>query len=278
MLTRAAALAVLGSLACLGAASDASAQTGGECPQFFAQGQAPTLANERLAAKTRVLCYSFFAVLHSGVTRTPLWTAEHLTREDLRRAACIDRVNKFHAETGLPKDERAELSDYVRSGFDRGHLAPAADMPTEDAQDESFSLANMVPQDPTLNRRFWQQVETTVSGLTMRYGETYVVTGVAFRGQNLQSLKGRVLVPTQIFKAVYVPSLEQAGAYVVDNVNTKDWKLLSIDELTALTGIDAFPGLSPAVRAGAMRLPEPSNRGRPRCRDIPVPDERSTTQ
>ena len=56
------------------------------CPEHFASGQAPDLINQKLAAKTKDLCYSEFALKHSGVTRTPLYAAEHLTRERLTQA------------------------------------------------------------------------------------------------------------------------------------------------------------------------------------------------
>jgi len=254
------------------ASPQSTAQAADRCPQFFAQGQAPELKNARLAAKVRPLCFSFFGILHSGVTRTPLWAAEHLTRDTLRRAACVERVNTFHVENRLPGSERAELSDFVGSGLDRGHLAPAADFPTDEAQNESFSLANIIPQEATLNRSLWLHVETTVSGLTMRYGETYVVTGTAFVGKNLQSLNGRVIVPTQVYKAIYIPALEQAAAYFVDNSDTPDLQVLSIRELSARTDVDPFPGLSAAVKTTAMKLPKPSNRGRPRCRPPYAPE------
>jgi endonuclease G len=141
-----------------------AASTG--CPQFFPHGNAPDLVNQKLLPKTRTICYSAFAVLHSGITRTPLWAAEHLTRKGLDAAVATERKDTFHEESRLPPRERADLDDYARSGFDRGHLAPAADMPDERAQHESFSLANMIPQDPQSNRGLWSGIESAVRGLT----------------------------------------------------------------------------------------------------------------
>jgi endonuclease G, mitochondrial len=238
------------------------------CPQHFLNGQAPVLTNPKLAAKTRELCYSGYAVLHSGVTRTPLWSAEHLTRERIEGARETARVNTFHPDPNLPESERAVLSDYARSGFDRGHMAPSGDMPDPQSQDESFSLANMIPQNPDNNRHLWEAIERAVRDLTMRDGEVYVVTGPIFSGENLQSLKGRVLVPTQIFKAVYDPKRHGAAAYVVQNAEGNDSRVISIAELQQLAGIDPFPALPQAAKPNAIELPKPRQR-RPRRNEGP---------
>jgi len=115
------------------------------CPQFYLDGEAPTITNEKLSAKTKELCFEAFGVMHSGISKTPLWSAEYLTAVAID--ADVSRKDKFHEETQLPQSERSELKDYAKSGYDRGHMSPSADMPTESAQAESFSLANMVPQD-----------------------------------------------------------------------------------------------------------------------------------
>jgi endonuclease G len=238
------------------------------CPQHFLDGDPPLLVNEKLAPRTREICYEGFAVLHSGITRTPLWSAEHLTRARIEAAHGIDRHNAFHAEPRLPRGDRAELSDYARSGFDRGHMAPSGDMPDRRAQRQSFSLANMVPQNPNNNRNLWEGIESAVRGLAQRDGALYVVTGPIFAGANLKSLRGRVLVPTGLFKAIYDVQRHQAGAYVVPNAPGDRWQAVSIARLQETTGIDVFPDLPAQVKDAVMALPEPTrhSRQRPRAR------------
>ena len=121
----------------------------------FVGGLAPALINPKLAEKTRQLCFSEFTVLHSGITRGPLWSAEDLSRETLALAAAHPRPasNTFHEDARLPGDERSSLDDYRRSGYDRGHMTPNGDMTSPQAQQESFTLANIVPQDACNNER-----------------------------------------------------------------------------------------------------------------------------
>ena len=227
------------------------------CPEHHPGGVAPDVVRPSLAAKTRELCFEGYAVLHSGVSRTTLAAAEHLTRRRILAARQQQRDDAFHAEERLPEDERARLADYARSGFDRGHMAPSGDMPTSSAQAESFSLANMVPQNPGSNRCLWEGIESTVRALAVDEGEVWVLTGPVFEGTNLQRLNGRVLVPTSLYKAVYLPARGEAGAYVAPNEPGLVWRAVSLDELRELAGLDAFPALPASVKARALSLPEP---------------------
>lgn len=91
-----------------------------QCPSHYLEGQAPDIANQKLTPKTKEVCFEGYAVMHSGLTKTPLWSAEYLTREKI--AAKLPRKDTFHEETKLPAGERADLKDYARSGYDRGHM------------------------------------------------------------------------------------------------------------------------------------------------------------
>lgn len=233
-----------------------AAQT--SCPALFANGQAPDVVNVQMLNRAQELCFSEFAVLHSGLTKGPLWSAEILTRQRVVDAASVDRDDVFHAESSVPAADRAELEDYVRSGYDRGHLAPAANMASIKAQDESFSLANMIPQQPDLNRRLWAQMESTARALTSNYDQVYVVTGPAFLSKRLKRLNGRVIVPTHVFKALYVPQVNGAAVWWAENDGDgKSFEVISLAQLRERAGVDVFPGLSEEVKSNALPLPEP---------------------
>ncbi len=227
------------------------------CPTLFAEGRAPVLANPKLADRAVPLCFDAFAVLHSGVSRTPLYAAERLTRRSVAAARRVERADAFHDEDRLPEDDRASLADYVRSGYDRGHLAPAGDMPSAAAQAESFSLANIVPQNRALNRGLWAAIEESVRRLATERGEIFVVTGPVFEGRSVGAIKGRVLVPTQLFKAIYDPRTGEAGAYLAPNKAGAEWRAVPLTTLRDIAGLDVFPALPEATKAKAMTLPEP---------------------
>jgi len=208
--------------------------------------------------------------MYSGISRTPIWSAEHLTADRVGQARQIKRLNAFHAEEQLSLGDRAELKDYVRSGFDRGHMAPSGDMPTERAQHESFSLANMIPQNPKNNQILWEGIEETTRTLASDDGEIYVITGPIFEGSSPQRINGRVLVPTAVFKAIYDRAHKQAGAYVTANAAGVEYQTLSIADLEKRVGINVFPTLSDQVKEVKMKLPAPTPHGTRRGKNVPI--------
>jgi endonuclease G len=226
-----------------------------QCSQSFYGGVYPEFSNTKLSNNTQALCMDGFAVMYSGVSRTPLWSAEYLNRKRLQQAKQIDREDSFHEESRLPQSMRARLSDYSGSGYDRGHLAPNGDMANRSQQYDSFSLANIAPQSPRNNRYIWRNIESATRYLTQQYGEVYTITGVAFTDKKVKQLAGRVLVPSHFFKAVYIPASNQAGVYYAPNDESERIEIISIDELTAKIGIDVLPVLDAKTKAQALNLP-----------------------
>lgn len=241
------------------------------CPQHFAAGQRPVVTNPKLQARTQEICFRAFAVLHSGVSRTPLYAAEHLTRQNVKNAGKLSRKDSFHAEDALPESDRAELSDYERSGYDRGHMAPNANFATRKAQAESFSLANMVPQVHESNAGVWAGIESATRQLATAEGEIYVISGPAFVGGNLKKI-GNVLVPTHVWKVIYSPAQQKAGAYLITNDDTRDYAVLTVSKLEKMVGLSLLPGLPQQVRDAGMALPKPEPRQDRRKKPRPEDD------
>ncbi|MDF3035564.1 MAG: non-specific endonuclease [Paucimonas sp.] len=228
------------------------------CDPHFADAAKPVLTNPALASRTDLLCYEGYAVMHSGASRTPLWVAEHLTSQRVEMAKTMKRKNTFHADENLSPNDRAELADYVRSGYDRGHMAPSGDMPTETAQYESFSLANMIPQHPKNNQILWEGIEDATRDLARETGSIFVITGPIFEGNSLKRLNRRVLVPTSVFKAIYDPGRQAAGAYVTRNAPGMEYQTLSIAALENRIGINLFPKMPAQIKETEMPMPTPT--------------------
>lgn len=241
----------------------AQAQTTG-CDKHFFQKVTPEFTRPALQASSVGLCFEAFAVMHSGISKTPLWSAQHLTRDSLKAAKEVKREDSFHAEEALPPKHGAELADYARSGFDRGHMAPAADMPTKKAQHESFSLANVVPQNRRNNQILWSAIEGATRHLTNVRGELYVMTGPLFEGDKIERLNGRVFIPTHVFKAVVDPARGEGAAWLAPNDASGDYQVVTIAELEKRAGINLFPKLPEAAKQKAIELPEPRIRGQKR--------------
>lgn len=241
------------------AASPSEAST--LCPALYLGGQQPAIVNQRLAPAFRELCNARYAVGHSGVLRVPIWSAETISKDGAKAALATSGGDySFAPDDRLPPTERSELSDYARSGLDRGHLTPSGNFasPLDDAA--TFLLSNVVPQHPCLNQRTWRVMEGRVLKAASKRPVTYVVTGPLFEGAQIATLKARVYVPTHTWKAIYAPG-EGAGVYVATNPQSRAerprWQMISVDELTRRAGVDPFPALDAATRQRAMALTIP---------------------
>lgn len=230
-----------------------------DCRLQFYDGQPPSIP-EKMQQKVVYVCAAGYTVLSSYISKDPVYSAEWLTRERLEKAKKLSRINSFHADKSIPPGDRAELSDYRGSGYDRGHMAPNKDMATREQQYQSFSLANMVPQNPNNNRGLWRRIENATRNLVKKAGVGYVVTGPAFIGASVLRVgENHVYVPTNIWKAVYIPSYGIAGAYWTKNADGNAYEVISLNELEERTGIDVFPTLSNEMKSVAGNLLPPSN-------------------
>ncbi|MDD2711329.1 MAG: DNA/RNA non-specific endonuclease [Simplicispira sp.] len=213
----------------------------GECAHFFAGGKSPIVHQK---PKLRELCYDSFAILHSGNTRTPVFVAQRLNRQSIEDAD-EKRTDKFFADARLPKAERAELSDYKGSGYARGHMAPAGDMPNVTAMAQSFSLANIVPQNAKQNSGPWAKIERDTRHYVKRaQGDVFVITGPSFAPGGPTIGPGQVAVPTHLFKLVYDAETKRAWAHWQQNADdARAGPPISYGELVQRVGMELLPGM-----------------------------------
>jgi endonuclease G len=220
------------------------------CERFYVLGKEPKITDPKLKQtlepKLQDLCYRAFAIKYSGLTRTPIWVAEALNARQIQYASSVSRSSDFKPDPSLKVEDRAELDDFRRSGFDRGHMAPSANMPTLEAQAESFYLSNIVAQNGVLNGGRWSKLEQSVRRLSYKH-DVFVITGPIFQNAK-QALKGRVLVPTSVFKAIFVDG-EGAVVYIAENKAKGQWNTMTIDQFKSVYGIDLYPALPPVVRS-----------------------------
>lgn len=222
------------------------------CAVNLFQGIEPEINNVKMREQSQVICYEGYAGRASYISKSNLYSAERLTAA--RANNKVERVNDFHPEPSVAVGKRAELLDYKRSGFDRGHLAPSDDMGTEQSQSESFSLTNMIPQVPKHNQQTWRNVESKTRALARKYGEVFTVTMPIYtdRNGNFPKIKAigkdKVYIPLFVVKAIYVPKINQAVVVFSPNDKTNTVELISIQDFRMMTGIDPFPTLSQDIK------------------------------
>lgn len=211
-----------------------------DCPQFFLGGRPPVV---QAKPQQRELCFSEFAVLHSGATKTPVFVAQRLNAKMLHQGRELKRHDRFYAEARLPTAERAELEDYKRSGYSRGHMAPAGDMATPEGKAQSFSLANMAPQDPKHNGGAWSRIEKDTRHYIERArGDVFVITGPLFEGVQEAIGPNRVHVPSHFFKLVYDATTGRSWVHVQRNAaDERAGPPISYAEFVRRSGLKLLP-------------------------------------
>jgi endonuclease G len=189
------------------------------------------------------------------------WVAYYLSEQNLQGNQ--RRTDDFRPDPELPVGQRSELTDYRNSGYDRGHMAPAAAFKrSREAMSATFLLSNMSPQTPALNRNIWRILEEQVRQMVNENSEGWIFTGNVFMDEDSQSVtcdsfigENRVAIPTHCFKAILLR--DETGnftmyAFLMPNVcenipgDPVDY-LIRVDKLEEITGCDFFPILDDAV-------------------------------
>ncbi|PWN54143.1 hypothetical protein IE53DRAFT_383333 [Violaceomyces palustris] len=245
-----------------------------------------------------LLTHKAYVSSYDRKLRHPHWTAEHLTAASLVRPPATpgseapNRGNSvFKEDERIPPLFRARLADYFRSGYDRGHMVPAADAKmSQEAMDETFFLSNMAPQvGAGMNRDYWAHTEDFVRRLTTKFSDLYVFTIPLYLPRQSTDGKWRVTyevignppnvaVPTHFAKVVLGVGASQPpnsrsltssvglgtgnvmalGAFVMPNAVIPNEAPLEsfvvpIETVERAAGLTLFP---PAIKSSAKKLCE----------------------
>jgi endonuclease G len=196
----------------------------------------------------QIIKHTFYSISYSEANEQAEWVYYKLT-PDMTNTA-IPRSDNFRPDPFVATGS-ADLSDYKGSGYDRGHLAPAADMKISAlAMSESFFLSNMSPQLPAFNRGGWKNLESLVRNWAASEGLIYVVTGPVFKHNKGSIGTNQVTIPGYYYKVIYAPESAQMIGLVMPNQKiTKPLSAytIAVDSIEALTNIDFFPQLIDSI-------------------------------
>ena len=213
--------------------------------------------------RLHVLVNDYFITCHDDAKRIPAWVTFHLT--DVNLSGETERSDDFRTDPNLPKEARAELTDYLNSGYDRGHMAPAAAFKrSEAAMSQTFLLSNMAPQTASLNRDLWRLLEEDVRELASAVGSIWVFTGSLFLDENGSHIEpatfigtNQVAVPTHFYKVMFAANdgadFEMFAFVAANQTEALEGApaeyLVSVDLVEALSGLDFFTALADSVEA-----------------------------
>lgn len=164
------------------------------------------------------VCRTGYALVHDNAARVSVWTQHMLSPAHVR--ACGVRPERFEADPLIPSRGRSMPSDYARSGYDQGHLVPNGDQSWHPrVQQETFFMSNVAPQNPTLNRQLWNQLEQTIRAWTHERGDHVIITGVIYRDSDRTIGARQVRVPTHFYKIVTHVASQQSWAFLAENTH-----------------------------------------------------------
>lgn len=191
------------------------------------------------------LDYNYYQLCYSVEHRISKWAMHELTLAQIKGSQA--RTNDFKADHRAPNPVHAD--SYRRSGYDRGHLVPAADMRlNHQAMSETFFMTNMTPQNPGFNSGVWNSLEAHIRKEVERLGPALIITApILLEQQNYLMLQSGVSIPDEFYKIAYFYADQSMQAFVIPNAHAHGQSYRSfkttVREIETLTAIDFFSEL-----------------------------------
>ncbi|MCR4822864.1 MAG: DNA/RNA non-specific endonuclease [Treponema sp.] len=218
----------------------------------------PVCAASHGAEDHQIRNFKYYSICYRESYEQAEWSAYCLTEDELTKIAT--RSDDFRPDPQISTGS-ASLADYKKSGYDRGHLSPAADFAfSQEAMSESFYMSNMSPQAGGLNRGLWKDLEAQVRLWAGEYGRVYVVSGPVLEKSpsEYKSIgENNVTVPEYYYKVLLAPlykddedraNPENAGGAIAAGFLFPNQKCegeifdyaVTIDEIEKRTKLDFF--------------------------------------
>lgn len=198
-----------------------------------------------------IVRHTGFTLSYNPEMLTPNWVAWELNRSETEGEE--GRENKFSPDPDLP-EPRVTHRDYSNSGYDRGHMAPAADMKwSEQSMKESFYTSNICPQNRKLNRDDWKDLENACRDWAQTYGTIYIACGPIYDSATPQRIgEHGVAVPDRFYKVVLVYNRKKPFTLAFLFKNEAHHQALSkyqttVDQVEEITGYDFFAKLPDGI-------------------------------
>jgi endonuclease G, mitochondrial len=193
-----------------------------------------------------IIRHSAYVLGYSEEHEQARWVAYQLTYQEVRGSQ--KRKDNFRSDPSVSTGS-ASIADYKGSGYDRGHLAPAADMKLNSTyMSESFFMSNMSPQDPGFNRGVWKSLEAVVRNMALQNEAIYVVTGPIFMSNKGSIGLNKVTIPGYYYKVIldYSGEKHKAIGFILPNSNSTSSLssfAVSVDIVENKSGLDFFSAL-----------------------------------
>ncbi len=234
-----------------GAATKGTAQSGEQSAQArkTTKGKKLEMAAALKGTPERIIEHFAYTVSFNRETNAPNYVAWELTEDEADGS--IRRSDEFFPDPDVPLPHRVTTDDYRGSGYDRGHMAPAADMRwSQTAMRECFYMSNMCPQNHTLNAGAWAKLEGACRRWAKKEGSVYIACGPVYKQTRRRTI-GRehpVRVPDGFFKVVMSlrkGSEKAIGFYYANDDQNQNMSAaaMSVDDVEALTGMNFFVGV-----------------------------------
>ena len=190
-----------------------------------------------------------YRVWYSDQMRIPLAVAWYLTGNHVSGSFKRKGV-AFHPDEEVSNP--VTTFDYMQSGYSRGHMCPSGDNKwSQRAQEESFLMTNICPQNGKLNGGDWNDLEVLCRTWAKRYDRVYIVCGPVLRGDSHKTIgrqrSRRITVPEAFYKVVLRTGKNPAAiGFIYDNNGSSQpmhQAVRSVDEIEQITGLDFFSSL-----------------------------------